>query len=427
MKKILLIMAYIMPLLMLIGCSNDKDDKIPEYIPSDKPKEDHILKFETNHLTFTPQKQSENIKINTNIKYLIKIDGKNTDWINYNTNSNEYISFEVKPNNLENERSVKCVIYNTELNISDTLYIDQSINRERLALISIYKALNGDKWLNKRNWCTDRPLNEWEGIMANGDSEVFRLWISRDAYVNGEIPECIGDLIYLEDISFEYSNIRGELPKSIGNLIKLKRITISNCHFEGQIPEQVRNCTQLEYIDLSSNKFTGEIPNSFFLCKNLFHLDLSNNKFTEFYIEKEPMCNNLEYLAMNDNDIYTPMPYNLFNIKGLFALYAQNNKISGKIPVSVNNALNLNYLDLRNNKLIGNLPDLSNKSQLKSFDISNNDITGNIPNSYADIPNLKLYIHMNKMSGIIFDKVKQHDNFLIWSINPQQEGYELIY
>ena len=130
---------------------------------------------------------------------------------------------------------------------------------------------------------------------------------------------------------------------------------------------------------------------------------------------------------MNDNDIYTPMPYNLFNIKGLFALYAQNNKISGKIPVSVNNALNLNYLDLRNNKLIGNLPDLSNKSQLKSFDISNNDITGNIPNSYADIPNLKLYIHMNKMSGIIFDKVKQHDNFLIWSINPQQEGYELIY
>ena len=38
---------------------------------------------------------------------------------------------------------------------------------ERNALINFYQAMNGDNWLHKDNWCSDKPLDEWYGIQAN--------------------------------------------------------------------------------------------------------------------------------------------------------------------------------------------------------------------------------------------------------------------
>lgn len=397
MKKILY--AISMMALLLCACSEDEKDKVPEdsMTPDNKPTIENTLEFETKELVFTPQKNSGSIHINTNIEYIVELDGENKDWIKYDANSNKYISFEARPNNSENERSVKCIISNKELKLSDTLYIKQSINKERLALIGIYKSLNGDQWVNNENWCSDEPLNEWEGVMAKGDAEVYRLWISHDAYVKGEIPDCIGDLTFLENISFEYSNVKGKLPKAMGNLTKLKRLTIGNCQLEGEIPESIYNCTQLEYVDMSKNNFIGKIPSFLFLCSNLSYLNLSENNFEELYIDKEPKCNKLNAIFINDNKIHTPIPSKIFNMRGLSVLYAYNNMISGEIPMNIGESLNLTSLYLYNNKLTGKLPEsMVNMTMLESFSIIGN---------YLDVSNT--------------DYLKTNPNYNNWSFENQ--------
>jgi len=35
---------------------------------------------------------------------------------------------------------------------------------EREMLIAFYKSTNGDNWLRKDNWCSDKPISEWYGI-----------------------------------------------------------------------------------------------------------------------------------------------------------------------------------------------------------------------------------------------------------------------
>lgn len=420
MKKIL----YAISMMALLLCACSKDEQVPKDKVTDEdfyPIE-NTLKFEAKELVFTPQKTSGSIHINTNIEYIVELEGENKDWIKYDANSNKYISFEVRPNNSENERSAKCIISNKDLKLSDTLLIKQSINKERLALISIYKALNGDQWINNENWCSDKPLNEWEGVMAKGDTDVYRLWISHDAYAKGEIPDCIGYLTSLENISFEYSNIGGRLPKTIGNLTKLKRLTISNCRFEGEIPESINNCTQFEYVDMSNNHFTGEIPESFFQCDQLSYLMLHNNNFTKFTIEKNPISENLHSLFIEENEIQSPIPEKLFQCRGLRFFHAENNRIRGSIPNSIKDALNLEVVHLQNNNIDGQLPSgISNDSRLGNIDVRNNQISGTIPDCYSSMTRLIMFdVRDNYLDIENSNSIKNNPNYKDWHLTPQK-------
>lgn len=205
--------------------------------------------------------------------------------------------------------------------------------RERQALIAIYKALDGDNWTNNQNWCSDKPLSEWSGVDVNSAGSVFTLSLSG---VSGKLPEEVGQLsnlagIYitglngfstalyncsrLQVISFNMpnncswsydgignlSNLRsltlfspgsqtplsaevgqctnletlqvrgsGTLPKELGNLTKLKRLWLSGSGFSGELPAELGNCTALEELELRNNHFTGKIPDGIVKNENLW-------------------------------------------------------------------------------------------------------------------------------------------------------------
>lgn len=410
--------------LLLCACSTDEEERTPEdnFSPNNKPTIENTLKFETKELTFTPQKTSGSIHINTNIEYIVELKSENKDWIKYDTNSNKYISFEVRPNNSENERSAKCIISNKEMNISDTLHIKQSINKERLALISIYKALNGDQWVKNENWCSDKPLNEWDGIVSQDDYGVSMISLNNDAFIEGIIPPEIGMLKDLVTLSISNTNLHGYIPSEISNLHKLKYIYLNNNKMTGKLPVDICKCKSLEILDLSNNRFNDtlllNIPN----LKEIYAHDnnLSKIKFENGF------CDHISKIYLFNNNISGTFPANVFN-KTIEEIYIYGNEITGELPKEIINSINLKYIDVSGNKLLGNLPELSEKSLLRVFNISNNDITGNIPTSYANVKNLSLSIHHNKMKGIIPEEVKRHNNFYKWSINPQREGYSLIY
>lgn len=417
-KFLLLALAVLMPM-WFIGCGKEFEDNPPKDELSDESENKEMLIFSKSFHTIEPNSLKMEIGIFAKVEYEFEEIENEDSWLSYSL-SDDILRISAKPNNEEKEHIAKFVIYNENEKLSDTLTVTQPINKERVALIKIYKALNGDNWANNENWCSDKPLNEWNGIMANGDEHVTRLWAHNDAFINGEIPECIGDLIYLDHLSFEGTNVKGKLPESIGKLTRLEYLTIADCKFEGEIPKSIENCTLLEYVDLNRNSFTGKIPEYFFQCENIKSLTIVGNRFTEFTIDKNPVSDKLHTLYISDNEISSPIPEKLFMCKGLRFIDARNNHITGNIPNSIGGALNLESIDLSDNEIEGELPsEISTDSKLGNITIPNNKLSGKIPECYAHLNLLVFDVRNNYLDIEGSYYIKDNPNYDDWRLLPQ--------
>ena len=43
---------------------------------------------------------------------------------------------------------------------------------DRAVLVEFYNATGGDNWIRRRNWLSDRPLNEWWGVSTKTDELI---------------------------------------------------------------------------------------------------------------------------------------------------------------------------------------------------------------------------------------------------------------
>ena len=78
--------------------------------------------------------------------------------------------------------------------------IEEQVKIDRNALIAFYHAMGGDNWVNNTNWCSDKPLNEWFGVVTTEFGTVKELNLDSNNLV-GTIPPEIGDLAYLKRLS----------------------------------------------------------------------------------------------------------------------------------------------------------------------------------------------------------------------------------
>ena len=97
---------------------------------------------------------------------------------------------------------------------------------------ALYHATGGPDWVRQDGWLTDRPLGEWEGVLAG----------QRVAGLN--LPA---------------NGLRGELPPEIGQLTELSELKLQTNQLSGEIPEEVFTLTSLEFLWLYSNQLTGEL------------------------------------------------------------------------------------------------------------------------------------------------------------------------
>ena len=105
---------------------------------------------------------------------------------------------------------------------------------EKDALIKLYIATNGGQW--KTKWNLDEPVERWFGVKVS-DSKVISLDISNN-------------------------NLVGELPNELGNLIYLQKLKLTRNSISGAIPETIGNLKMLKILDISFNRLTGTIPNN---------------------------------------------------------------------------------------------------------------------------------------------------------------------
>ena len=147
---------------------------------------------------------------------------------------------------------------------------------DRDALVALYNAADGDNWVNKDNWLSDRPLGEWHGVRTDGNGPVTGLYLN-DNRLRGEIPPELGSLANLGRLHLFTNQLSGEIPPELGSLSNLRELYLYQNQLSGEIPPELGSLSNLGELYLYQNQLSGEIPPELGSLSNLRQLRLSGN------------------------------------------------------------------------------------------------------------------------------------------------------
>ncbi|MEM7533600.1 MAG: Ig-like domain-containing protein [Chloroflexota bacterium] len=222
------------------------------------------------------------------------------------------------------------------------------VSREEcLALVEIYRTLNGPDWPDDDFWLRSDQACEWFGTACQPS-------LLRASRATGEASEAVARLV------LPNSNLGGTLPCSVASL------------------------TELEHLDLNGNNLSGELPCELSLLVNLKHIDLSNNTFEGEIPPEISALTGVENLFLNGNNFIGGIPVEFGNMTSLKQLDLGGNALDGTIPAELGNLTNLSMLSLQGNKLVGDVPgELTTLSSLfdGGLDIGYNTLTADPTNS----------------------------------------------
>ena len=111
--------------------------------------------------------------------------------------------------------------------------VDGSVDGDRAALVAFDKATGGYQWRYKRNWLSDRPLNEWDGVTTDESGRVVSLVLIENRLV-GSIPPELGKLTNLVTLNlsndyttrYDRNRLSGPIPAELGNLSNLVTLNL---------------------------------------------------------------------------------------------------------------------------------------------------------------------------------------------------------
>lgn len=259
------------------------------------------------------------------------------------------------------------IVYNTETDVNKCLQagiyvwngkiwealipiteVPPLVEKEKKALMALYKSTGGDNWSNKDNWGTDQPLSTWSGITTapietttckNGrvitvNAEIVtQIYFARNGLI-GAIPKEIGDLTNMTKLSIVQDGITS-LPEEIGNLTNLTEINLLR-NSVSSLPESIGNLINLEKLDLDVNGKLASLPSSIGNLKKLTKLNIRDNKLTSLPSEIGDLTNMTE-LFISENEL-TSLPESMKNLTKLEFIETRYNQLRGTLPNNILNA-----------------------------------------------------------------------------------------
>ena len=135
---------------------------------------------------------------------------------------------------------------------------DEEKEGQRQALMEFYRQMNGDNWICRDNWGTDKPVNEWYGNQYN-EKLINHLYLN-DNNLQGPFPSSMEQMPFLSSLWLHGNKIAGELPAYLTNMYDLKIISLGNNQLSGNIPEQLAELPMLRNLILAGNNYSGPFP-----------------------------------------------------------------------------------------------------------------------------------------------------------------------
>ncbi len=130
---------------------------------------------------------------------------------------------------------------------------------DRAALVALYEATGAANWLNKDNWLSEAPLDEWYGLTVDGNGRVIELALFENQ-LSGEIPPELGNLSNLQGLYLSDNQLSGQIPSELGSLSSLRPLAIDGNRLTGAIPPELGALSDLLALYLSENPLNGCIP-----------------------------------------------------------------------------------------------------------------------------------------------------------------------
>ena len=335
----------------------------------------------------------------------------------------------------------------TELPAGET--ITGSIQTDSLALVDLYKSLDGMNWSHSNNWNSSRPVATWAGVQVSdvaGAPRVTALYLGGNK-LRGTLPKSIGQLTALRSLQLQYNreltgtipaelyqlthlrslrlrftSLTGEVSPAIGKLTELDTLDLSNSRYDlsmwwngdpatakehrpngktltGPLPREIGQLTKARYIDLSFQGFTGTLPTEIGALKSAKYLSLYGCHFSGELPASLGTLAQLEYLSAGLNEFSGSLPASLGSLKSIREIHISGNKLTGAIPASLSQLEGLYVIDLSRNKLSGSIPtDFGGAQQelLLAANLSHNELTGAIPARIKRyLPEAAKYAHIH--------------------------------
>ncbi len=297
-------------------------------------------------------------------------------------------------------------------------------DRDRVALMALYHATNGDGWARRGGWGTDVPLSDWHGVTTDASSAMSRavrlakiemgepipeervmgLRLGNNQ-LSGPIPDALGGLTALTELDLHENQLSGPIPDALGDLTALTALNLAGNQLSGPIPDALDDLTALTFLGLSDNQLSGPIPDALGDLTALTFLGLSDNQLSGPIPLALDNLTALTYLGLSGNQLSGSIPWVLGNLTTLTYLNLSRNQLSGPIHAALGNLTALTHLYLSRNQLSGSIPDaLGNLTTLTYLGLADNQLSGAIPDALGDLTALThLDLAGNQLSWVIPD------------------------
>ena len=360
--------------------------------------------------------------IQYNTSYTVEIEQSAKDWLHFvetKAMQSGTLIFKVDANEGE-ARTGKATVKSNDgavdpitLTFEQEAFESSAYEIERAALEAFYRANDGDNWLHNDNWCSDKPLSEWYGISMTPDKKHVRR------------------------IELSYNDVDGSIPEQIGDLSELEQLSILNYLYlakeSGPLPESIGRLEKLKVLNLQQYSLSGTLPASLFNLKNLEKLQINYaEKMSPMPIPKEiGQLTELTELCLSGMNLTGELIPEIGRLAKLQRLVMFSNQLTGGIPETFGNLVNLEWLDLSTNDLSGEIP--SSFYLLENFWKLWPDLTwGNaftqdqIRNAMIPAPKSPPIKMLSGKTLDLAEEIAGNQYTVLFSTGPAAEGWDII-
>lgn len=270
--------------------------------------------------------------------------------LSYEQLKNNDGSFEKEFDNLESSttyyyRAFAC--YGSHFYSGETKEFTTKEDNEpiRPYLEKLFNSTNGSNWKKNTNWCTDAPVDEWEGVsryyynpslyvidLINNGLEgsidlsdcpyIARVYFGGNNIEDLNLKECI-NLVYVDlEPSYGSENKGSVKTINVSGCYKLERISLDNVKSLESVIAQ--NCTSLT--SFSDPGDSCLVSLDLLGCTNLETVYVEDNKLTTLILKN---CEKMYYLNCENNKLTS---LDLSTCKGLKSVWCMRNQIRSQVP-----------------------------------------------------------------------------------------------